>query len=48
MAKNSSLLLHATYSQSLLANFARTILYYGFKIPYKKIRETRKLKSFQK
>jgi hypothetical protein len=47
LAKDSSLLLHAIHSLFYWQILQKTILYYGFKNPYKKIRKTRKLEDFQ-
>ncbi len=42
---NLRLLLHAIHSSFYWRIFKQTILFSGFKNPYKKIRETRKLES---
>ncbi len=45
LTKDSSLLLRAIHSLFYGWILQKIILYYGFKTPYKKIRETKKLKS---
>ncbi len=47
LTRDSSLSLHAIHSHSpfYLRILKKTILYFGYKNPYKKIRETRKLES---
>ncbi len=48
LTEDSSLLLHAIHSSFYLADLKKNILFSGFKNPYKKIRETRKLESIHK
>jgi hypothetical protein len=45
LTKDSSLLLHAIHSLFYWRTLQKTILQSGFKTPYKKIRETRKLET---
>ncbi len=43
LTEDSSLLLHAIHSPFYWADLKKTILFSGFKSPYKKFREARKL-----
>jgi hypothetical protein len=45
LTKDSSILIHAFHSLFNWQILQKTIPYSGFKTPYKKIRETRKLES---